>query len=69
MIDNLRFVRFVVVATVARGVLDEPELLDDAGQWQALRAWGRDEGRRVRMECGDYSTDNRVVWAKNARIA
>lgn len=56
--------RFVVVATMQRGVLEAPELLDDANQWRAFSAWLEDEGRKVRTDFELRYDDARVIWAK-----
>lgn len=55
-------VRFVVVSTMLRGVLEKPELLDDANQWRAFSAWREDESRSVRVEWELGFEDCEVVW-------
>lgn len=55
--------RFVVVATMRRGVLDVPEPLDDAGQTAAFARLAREEdpgSRRLPMYGGN---ENRVIWS------
>ncbi len=51
--------RFVAVWTLQRGMLEKPELLDDANQWRAFSAWRTDASRDVRVafELGDT-----VMW-------
>lgn len=57
-------VRFVVVSTTLRGVLETPELLDEANQWRAFSAWREDESRIERAEFELAYEDCEVVWAK-----
>jgi hypothetical protein len=58
-------IRFVVIATMRRGVLKRPEPLDDANQWRAFSAWRQDESRLIRAEWElDAMNEARVVWAK-----
>lgn len=40
--------RWVVVATMLRGVLDPPELLDDANSWRMEMSAAVEEGQAVR---------------------
>lgn len=54
-------VRFVIVATMLRGALRRPEVLDDANQWRAFSAWRMEESRAVRAEW--ERTSDRVVWS------
>ena len=61
-------VRFVVIATMVRGRLDAPELLDDANQWRALSAWRVDESRCVRTEFEQRYQDAQVVWKQGRRV-
>ncbi len=55
--------RFVAVWTLQRGVLEKPEVLDDANQWRAFSAWREDESRKVRTDFELRYDEARVVWA------
>ncbi len=57
--------RFVVIATMRRGRLKRPQVLEDADQWRAFSAWREDESRRVRAEYeARMLRDTRVIWSK-----
>lgn len=54
--------RFVVIATVRRGVLDTPELLDEAGEMAAFWRLRHDESQDLRVTFEMAMADTRVVW-------
>lgn len=54
--------RFVVVATLRRGVLPKPRVLDDAGQAEAFWRLRMDESQAVRVRFELGMDEARVVW-------
>jgi hypothetical protein len=60
-------VRFVVVASLLRGALDRPEVLDDANQWRAFSSWRQGESREVRTDFELRYDEARVVWARDGK--
>ncbi len=60
--------RYVVIATLRRGVLDPPELLDEPNSWRAWEGTAEEEGRRRTLNWGRERdaqlSDEEAAWLR-----